>query len=189
MRGRNEEARNVLKRLHDDRGDHFWEKEYTQLVSQLEIERQETEGASFFHIFTNRKELFRASLAIVVLTACQTCGAQTILVFQVRRISAAFSVSCSLLTPLQSVIYSSLGFSTSLVLLMACVFQAIVNLGGFFNMVAIDKYGRRPLMLIGLVLLSIFLGLFALCLAKFESTNNPGESYYHSLCRIEAKRS
>ncbi|OQV04932.1 hypothetical protein CLAIMM_09745 [Cladophialophora immunda] len=154
MRGRNEEARNVLKRLHDDRGDHFWEKEYTQLVSQLEIERQETEGASFFHIFTNRKELFRASLAIVVLTACQTCGAQTILVFQ-------------------SVIYSSLGFSTSLVLLMACVFQAIVNLGGFFNMVAIDRYGRRPLMLSGLVLLSIFLGLFALCLAKFESTNNP----------------
>jgi hypothetical protein len=95
MRGRHEEARVVLKRLHDDNEDHaFWEKEYIVLVAQLEMERRETEGVHWWHMFTNRRELHRAMLSVVALTSTQTNGAQTIQVFQVRqpsfRLSAAF---------------------------------------------------------------------------------------------------
>lgn len=85
MHGRHEEARTVLKRLHDDNEDHtFWEKEYIVLVAQLDMERRETEGVRWWHMFTNRRELHRAMLSVVALTSTQTNGAQTIQVFQVR---------------------------------------------------------------------------------------------------------
>ena len=86
MHGRHEEARNVLKRLHDDNKDHtFWEKEYLVIVAQLELERQETAGVQWWHMFTNKSELHRAMLSVVSLTSTQTNGAQTIQVFQVSR--------------------------------------------------------------------------------------------------------
>ncbi len=92
MQDRHEEAKVVLRRLHDDNKDHtFWEKEYTVLVAQLQFERDETVGVSFWHMFTNKKELKRAALAVAALTSCQTTGAQTIQVFQVTGFSFTIS--------------------------------------------------------------------------------------------------
>ncbi|KIY01859.1 uncharacterized protein Z520_01997 [Fonsecaea multimorphosa CBS 102226] len=152
MHGRYEEAKSVLRRLHDDNEDHsFWEKEYTVLVAQLDFEKEETAGVTFWHMFTNKKELKRAGLAVAALTSCQTTGAQTIQVFQ-------------------SVIYSHLGFDTAKVLLYACIFQILLNLGGAVNLIAIDWLGRRVLFISGLVMLSIILALFTACQAQFERT-------------------
>ncbi|EXJ67376.1 uncharacterized protein A1O5_09389 [Cladophialophora psammophila CBS 110553] len=154
MKGRHEEARKVLRRLHDDHANPlFWEREYAQMVAQLEHERRETAGVNSFHMFTNWRELHRALLAVVGLTSLQTNGAQTIFIFQ-------------------SILYASLGYSTGKILLMACFFQLLCIVGGIGNILAIDWLGRRILMMSGLIGLSVVLGAFMACVAEFEKTGN-----------------
>lgn len=84
-KGRHEEARVVLQRLHDDHEDSlFWEKEYLQISAQAAAEAEEKVTASWSHLLTNRSELHRVIIAIVALACVQTNGAQTIQAYQVR---------------------------------------------------------------------------------------------------------
>jgi hypothetical protein len=84
MKGRHEEARVILQRLHDDHDDTlFWEKEYLQISAQLAAEAEETAGHSWLHIFTNPRELRRVAVAVAAMTSVQTNGAQTIQIYQV----------------------------------------------------------------------------------------------------------
>jgi hypothetical protein len=85
MRGRDEEAKTVLKRLHDDHVDpSFWEKEYVQIHSQLAQDKIEMEGSSWLEMFSNPVQRKRTLVAVMTMTMVQTTGAQTIQVFQVN---------------------------------------------------------------------------------------------------------
>ncbi|KIM93335.1 hypothetical protein OIDMADRAFT_35829 [Oidiodendron maius Zn] len=156
MKGRHEEARIVLQRLHDDHNDHmFWEKEYLQISAQLAAEAEETADHLWTHIFTNMRELRRVAAAVAAMTSTQTNGAQTIQIYQ-------------------SVLYAGLGFSHRTTLLMAGIFGLCNNAGGVVNLLLIDRAGRKFLFLSGLSILSICLAVFAAFSAKYEQTNDPG---------------
>jgi hypothetical protein len=87
MKGRHEEAKTVLRRLHDDHKEStFWEKEFLQIEAQLEAERAEKEGSAWYHILINPSERRRMLTAVLVIVSCQTIGAQTIQQYQVRHI-------------------------------------------------------------------------------------------------------
>lgn len=83
-RNRHEEARAVLQRLHDDHKDPmFWEREYLQISAQLAVEAEEKAAHKWSHLFTDRSELRRITIAVIALTSLQTNGAQTIQAYQV----------------------------------------------------------------------------------------------------------
>jgi hypothetical protein len=84
-KGRHEEARVILQRLHDDHEDPlFWEKEYIQIAAQCAREIEEKARSSWAHMLTNKRELRRVVTAIIALTSVQTNGAQTIQAYQVN---------------------------------------------------------------------------------------------------------
>jgi MFS family permease len=61
---------------------------------------------------------------------------------------------------------------------MAGIFGLCNNAGGVVNLLLIDRAGRKILFLSGLTILSICLAIFAVFSAKYEQTNDPGESCY-----------
>ncbi|KAH8901189.1 general substrate transporter [Thozetella sp. PMI_491] len=152
-KNRHDEAKAVLQRLHDDHHDPtFWEKEYLQIAAQLAIEEKEKEEAkNWLSIFTTWRDLRRILIAVAALTSVQTNGAQTIQVYQ-------------------TVLYTGLGFSTKRTLLMAGVFGICNTAGGITNLILIDRVGRRRLFLTGLLILSVWLGVFAACSAQYGET-------------------
>jgi hypothetical protein len=84
MKGRDEEAKVVLKRLHDDHHDpSFWEKEYLQIRSQLKRDQEEAHGASWLEMFSNPIQRKRTLVSVMTMIMTQTTGAQTIQVYQV----------------------------------------------------------------------------------------------------------
>lgn len=84
MKNRDEEAKAVLQRLHDDKDGSFWEQEYFQISAQVHREMEEKQQASWTHLITNKSERKRILLAICAMTSTQTSGATTVQVFQVR---------------------------------------------------------------------------------------------------------
>lgn len=75
----------------------------------------------------------------------------------------------------QSILYEGLGFSPRKTILMAGIFQVILVVGGLLNLVLVDRLGRKPLFLGGFVILSIILGAFAACTARFATTGMASE--------------
>lgn len=85
MKGRDEEAKVVLQRLHDDHVDSsFWEKEYVQIHAQLAQDRAEAQGSSWLEMFSNPIQRKRTAVSVMTMVMTQTTGAQTIQVYQVR---------------------------------------------------------------------------------------------------------
>lgn len=76
---------------------------------------------------------------------------------------------------LQAVLYAGLGFSTRQTLLMAGVFGICNTCGGTTNLILIDRVGRRKLFLVGLIALSVWLGVFAACSAEYGKTGLKSE--------------
>ncbi|OAL23772.1 hypothetical protein AYO22_06091 [Fonsecaea multimorphosa] len=156
MKGRNEEAKVVLQRLHDDNSDHmFWEREYLQISAQLALEMEEYRKEPWFHLLTNKSELKRTFLAICAMTSTQTSGATTVQVFQ-------------------SVFYGGLGFSSRKTLAMAIVFQICLLAGGILNISTIDWFGRKLLFLTGLGVMTVLLAMFAAFSDRFAATGANG---------------
>jgi hypothetical protein len=84
MKGRNDEAKVVLQRLHSDHQDPlFWEKEYYQIISQLNQDERERSGRSWHQMFTDKKERKRLLIAVLTIVSGQSIGAQTIQQYQV----------------------------------------------------------------------------------------------------------
>jgi MFS family permease len=172
---RHAEAQVILKRLHDDHHDHtFWEKEYIQISAQLEVERKEKETASWNHMVTNKQELKRLAIAVAALTSVQTNGAQTIQIYQVSDLLMN-GWEFALVNAKKAVLYAGLGFDTKHQLLMAGVFGICNTAGGLTNLVLIDRVGRRKLFLLGLVILSVWLGVFAACSERYAATGLTSE--------------
>lgn len=136
-------------------------------------------------MITDRSELRRILIAVVGMTSVQTNGAQTIQSYQVQRSCQYLSLACIQAKMKQSILYENLGFTPRKTLLMAGIFQVILVVGGLFNLGLVDRLGRKPLYLGGFVILSIILGAFAACTARFEATKATGMStryvIYHSL--------
>ncbi|KAL1897853.1 hypothetical protein Sste5346_003705 [Sporothrix stenoceras] len=56
---------------------------------------------------------------------------------------------------------------------MAGIFGIINTLGGCTNLILIDRVGRRKLFLTGLILLSVWLGVFSAASSEYATTGNP----------------
>jgi len=178
MKGRNEEAKAVLQRLHDDNRDHlFWEQEYLQISAQVQLEMEEKKQASWTHLWSNKSELKRTFLAICAMTSTQTSGATTVQVFQVRpSFRGQYKPNA-----LYSVFYGGLGFDSRKILLMAIVFQICLLAGGILNISTIDWFGRKFLFPTGLGTMTVVLGMFAAFSERFTTTGESGECA--RLCR------
>ncbi|KEF55567.1 uncharacterized protein A1O9_08317 [Exophiala aquamarina CBS 119918] len=146
------EAQQILQRLHDDHEDPtFWENEHLQISAQIAAEHQEQVNGKWHHMFTSAKEFRRVATAVAAMTSVPANGAQTIQVYQ-------------------AVFYAGLGFSTRGTLLMAGIFGICNTAGGVTNLFLIDRTGRRKLFLSGLLILSVWLGVFAACSSKYAQT-------------------
>ncbi|KAI8932244.1 hypothetical protein NX059_011123 [Plenodomus lindquistii] len=154
MKGRHDEAKAVLQRLHDDHDDPtFWEKEFLQISAQLDLERREKVQRKWHQMFTNASERKRLLVTVVAQVSCQTIGAQTIQQYQ-------------------SILYIGLGFSLRTILMMTAVFQICLSIGSVCCLFLIDRAGRRILFLSGLMGTSVLLALFVVCTKYYGETQN-----------------
>jgi cyanate permease len=125
--GRNEEALQVIKRIHHDPSDPHdsaAHAEYVQIVKQVDFERQQ--NSSYIQMFKKPSWRKRSLIALFLMFATQSTGCLGITTFQV-------------------IIYQSLGLDKSMPLLMYGVY---VTVAAFFNYVGalmVDKIGRRRL--------------------------------------------
>jgi len=155
MKGRYDEAKVVLQRLHDDHPDPlFWEKEYIQVQRQEEQDRLEKSGVTWLEMFSTPSQRKRTLVSVMTMVMVQTTGAQTIQVFQ-------------------SIFYGELGYSTSRTLLMSGVFQILLVAGASTSILIVDRFGRKPLLISGFVLVTCILACFIAFSAMFQNTGDP----------------
>ena len=125
MRGRTDEAWHNVKRLHHDPkdpSDTAAQEEFANMKAGIEFER--TQPSGYLGILTTPSYRKRAFLACFVQFAANNTGALVINYYSV-------------------IIYSNLGLSGSLSLLMYSIYTLIGALGNLFSLLTIDKTGRR----------------------------------------------
>ncbi|EON63147.1 hypothetical protein W97_02374 [Coniosporium apollinis CBS 100218] len=137
--GKKEQAWKVLHRLHRnprDAEDRVAHAEYTQIV--LQVEHDKDLGAGFIQMFRLPTWRRRAFSAIFLLFASQSTGITGISNFL-------------------PVIFSGLGLTGVMPLVMYGVWTTIGTLAVAVSIVIVDRVGRRTLLLIGYPLLAILL--------------------------------
>jgi MFS family permease len=125
-KGRMDEAWINLSRLHRDPHDPSEmaaKEEFFQMKKQIELESSQPTG--YWAILTNRHYRKRAFLSCFVQLAANSTGALVINYYSV-------------------IIYTNLGLTGYLPLLMYCIFTLIGALGNLCSLLTIDKTGRRP---------------------------------------------
>jgi MFS family permease len=125
-KGRVEEAWTVLSRLHGDPSDPeeiAAHEEFYQMRKQIEFESRNPSG--YMAILKTPAYRKRAFLACYIQYAANATGALVINYYSV-------------------IIYTNLGLTTYLPLLMYCVYTLIGAVGNLFSLLTIDKFGRRP---------------------------------------------
>lgn len=126
MKDRPDEAWTILSRLHKSAGgddDPGARAEFHQMREQIVFENANPSG--YWAILTTRKYLKRAFLACFIQFAAQSSGGLTI---------SSYSV----------IIYTNLGLTGVLPLLMYAIYTLIGALGNLGSLLTIDKTGRRP---------------------------------------------
>ncbi|KAF2423403.1 general substrate transporter [Tothia fuscella] len=130
-KGRADEAWVTHSRLHFDPSDEnemAAKEEFYQMRKQIELESADPTG--YWAILTSKKYRKRAFLSCFLQLAANSTGALVINYYSV-------------------IIYTSLGLTGYLPLLMYCIFTLIGACGNLFSLLTIDKTGRRPALLIG----------------------------------------
>jgi MFS family permease len=125
-KGRVDEAWVNHSRLHFDPNDPnemAAKEEFYQMRKQIEMESVNPTG--YWAILTSKKYRKRAFLSCFLQLAANSTGALVINYYSV-------------------IIYTSLGLTGYLPLLMYCIFTLIGALGNLFSLLTIDKTGRRP---------------------------------------------
>jgi MFS family permease len=125
-KGRIDEAWTTVQRLHHDSSDSAdlaAREEFYQMKAQIEYEKQAKTG--YLAILTTPSFRKRAFLSCFLQLAANSTGALVINYYSI-------------------IIYTNLGLTDYLPLLMYCVFTLIGALGNLFSLLTIDKTGRRP---------------------------------------------
>lgn len=128
-KGRVDQAWRNLSRLHFDASDPnemAAKEEFYQMRKQIELES--TYKTGYLAILTSKQYRKRAFLSCFVQLAANSTGALVINYYSV-------------------IIYTNLGLTDYLPLLMYCIFTLIGALGNLFSLLTIDKTGRRPVIL------------------------------------------
>jgi MFS family permease len=124
--GRIDEAWTNLSRLHHDAHDPnetAAKEEFYQMRKQIEYES--TNPTGYWAILTKKEYRKRAFLSCFVQFAANSTGALVINYYSV-------------------IIYTNLGLTGFLPLLMYCIYTLIGALGNLFSLLTVDKTGRRP---------------------------------------------
>jgi MFS family permease len=125
-KGRVDEAWINHSRLHfdpDDVNEMAAKEEFYQMRKQIELESSYPTG--YWAILTNKHYRKRAFLSCFVQLAANSTGALVINYYSV-------------------IIYTNLGLTGYLPLLMYCIFTLIGACGNLFSLLTIDRTGRRP---------------------------------------------
>ncbi|OAA55853.1 General substrate transporter [Niveomyces insectorum RCEF 264] len=156
--GRRDEAWAVLRRLHYDPVDDPLEEashaEFQQIVLQVEHDKQQ--NVTFRKMFTVPSWRRRTLTAVFLLFATQCTGILGIGNFQL-------------------LLYSSLGLTGWLPLLFYCMYTMIGTAPNFASSLLMDRLGRRTLLLLGYVVVTLML-IVEMVLQKVYvgSTNTAG---------------
>ncbi|KAF2741686.1 arabinose-proton symporter [Sporormia fimetaria CBS 119925] len=155
MKGRNEEAWTVLSRLHNDPNDPeaiAAHEEFYQMKKQIEFESKNPSG--YVAIFTTKAYRKRAFLSCYVQYAANATGALVINYYSV-------------------IIYTNLGLTGYLPLLMYCAYATIGAIGNLFSLLTVDKTGRRPVLLLGFIGCFVCVVIEAAMVGAFVESDNP----------------
>lgn len=132
MKGRTDEAWTTLSRLHrdsTDRNEIATHEEFFQMRKQIELEQANPSG--YWAILTRYKK--RAFLACFVQLAANSSGALVINYYSV-------------------IIYTNLGLSGSIPLLLYCIYTLVGALGNLGSLLTVDRTGRRFVSVSGILL-------------------------------------
>ncbi|CAK7267422.1 hypothetical protein SEPCBS119000_002538 [Sporothrix epigloea] len=130
-RDRAEEALAIVRRLHhnpEDPDDTYAVREYHQILQQHEIDRKF--NVSWYELFAKPSYRKRMIIGFVVLFGAQTTGTTVIANYGPK-------------------LYSTLGFGTTLQLLLSAVYATIALCGNMFNAATVDHIGRVKALKIG----------------------------------------
>lgn len=123
QKNRNNEARIVLERLHHSKGEAFILSELVQITAQVEMEAEEQKFHSMFELFIPRY-VRRTATSMLLMTLTQLTGAGVIQAYQ-------------------GILYDSLGFSGSTVLLISGCYGIMGVIGQALNLwLVADKWPR-----------------------------------------------
>ncbi|CAK7210027.1 hypothetical protein SCUCBS95973_000653 [Sporothrix curviconia] len=128
---RAEEALAIVRRLHQhpkDPDDAYAVREYHQILQQHDIDRKF--NVSWYELFAKPSYRKRMAIGFIVLFGAQTTGTTVI---------ANYGPS----------LYSTLGFGSTLQLLLSAVYATIALCGNFFNALTVDHIGRVTALKIG----------------------------------------
>jgi hypothetical protein len=160
MKDRNEEAHEVLKRLHmmkHDSRDTLARKEFYQMRKQIEADRQIKATASKLEIFKTPANRRRALVGFFLLFNNQFTGVLVL---------ANYGI----------ILYESLGMTGFMPLLLTTLMTSSTFPGNLLCAFVVDRFGRRRFMLIGLSCIVVTLTIETVMEALYLGTNNkPGQ--------------
>lgn len=156
QKGRYDEAHDVLRRLHARKNEEHHEqveKEFYQLRRQTELDQQTRANVSSFEIFKTAPNRRRLLIAGIMMFCNMFTGVLLI---------ANYAV----------IIFTNLGLSGSVPLLLLAVWTSLSLFGNIFTALFIDKWGRRGFMLTGVG--GILVSLICECAlqARYVGTDN-----------------
>lgn len=161
MKNRNDEAHEVLKRLHRTPGDPhnaLARKEYYQMKKQVDMDRQIKATTSRFEIFKTPSNRRRALVGFLLMWNNQFTGVLII---------ANYGI----------ILYVSLGMTGFIPLLLTSLWVTSTFPGNLFCAFFVDRFGRRKFMLIGLSgILVVLICEIALQATYLGTTNRAGQN-------------
>ncbi|RVX72806.1 hypothetical protein B0A52_03159 [Exophiala mesophila] len=153
-RGKLEEAWAVVQKLHKDKDDpnqEIAQAEFTQIVRQVEAEKEDQ--ATFITMFKKPSWRKRSLLAFFITFAAQAAGIYGI-------------------TNYLPVIFASLGMTGSMPLIMYASHTTVGTLAVLLSIVIVDKFGRRRLIFVGYISLTLILLAEGLLQWKYVGTDD-----------------
>jgi sugar porter (SP) family MFS transporter len=156
QQGRFDESLKVLRRLHKvagDNHDEYARREFIQMTKQVEFDTRLGKEIGRFALFRTPSNRKRAGIAFMVMWGAQFTGVFVIATYGV-------------------LIYTSLGMTGSIPLLLNAIWTSITIPGNIFTALFVDKFGRRTFFLIGLIGILVSLIFEAALQAQFLGTDN-----------------
>ncbi|EXJ86934.1 hypothetical protein A1O3_03888 [Capronia epimyces CBS 606.96] len=156
QKDRHGEALAITRRLHHsktDINDSFARREYIQMSKQMLHDTRVQQQIGSFYIFRTASNRKRCYLAFGLLWGCQWMGLTVVGTYGV-------------------LVYSSLGMTGSLPLLLQALWVTISLPGNSFTALYVDRVGRRTLLLIGAIAILVCLCFNTALQAEYLGTSN-----------------
>ncbi|MCJ1303989.1 hypothetical protein MMC08_006800 [Hypocenomyce scalaris] len=172
-RDRNEEAWEIVSRLHGGDKDEdrrlFAREEFYQMVQQVRADNAAwTSGGGHRQIFTKPSYRKRMWMGFFIQYTVQSTGAQVIYVYIVN-------------------LYQNLGVTGGIPLVLGAAYVTVATLSNFCGSLLLDRVGRKPLFLAGMIGCMLSVTLESVMIARFAGTTNKaglGMGVFFSFCFI-----